>query len=218
MRLYSALPLRAAGQAAGDVLLVVWVYLAVRAGQAVHEAVLRLAEPGRRLEDAGRTLGSGLGSAADRASGLPLVGDQLSGPLRDASSATGSLVRAGQDQQDAVAQLALLLAIVIAVVPAVLAVVLWVPRRWRFVRRATAAQRFVDADADLDLFAIRAMAHQPLHVLARVSDDPAGAWRAGDAAVIRDLASLELRSAGLRPPPAVRDAARDHARPPSARP
>ena len=201
MRLYSALPVRAVGQVVGDAALVVWVYLAVRAGQAVHEAVLRLAEPGRRLEDAGRTLGSGLGTAAARARDLPLVGDQLSAPLRDASGATGSLVRAGQDQQDAVAQLALVLAVVIAVVPAVLAVVVWVPRRVRFVRRATAAQRFVDADADLDLFAVRAMAHQPLHVLARVSEDPAGAWRAGDRTVIRELATLELRSAGLRPPP-----------------
>ncbi|HEX3005587.1 MAG TPA: hypothetical protein VHO27_15330 [Angustibacter sp.] len=201
MRLYSALPLRAAGQAVGDVVLVVWISLAVRAGLAVHEAVQRLAEPGRRLEEAGRTLGSGLGTAAARASDLPLVGDQLSAPLRDASGATVSLVRAGQDQQDAVAELALVLAVVIAVVPALLAVAAWVPRRVRFVRRALAAQRFVDADADLDLFAVRAMAHQPLHVLARVSDDPAGAWRAGDQAVIRELASLDLRSAGLKPPP-----------------
>jgi hypothetical protein len=203
MRLYSALPLRAAGQVVGDILLVVWVYLAVRTGQAVHEAVLRLAEPGRRLEEAGRTLGSGLGTAATRAGDLPLVGDQLSAPLRDASGATGSLVRAGQDQQDAVAQLAVVLAVVIAVVPALLALAVWLPRRVRFVRRASAAQRFVDADADLDLFAVRAMAHQPLHVLARISDDPAGAWRAGDRRVIRDLATLELRSAGLRPPPAL---------------
>jgi hypothetical protein len=201
MRFYSALPGRAAAQAVGDVVLLVWVYLAVRAGQAVHEAVMRLAEPGRRLEDAGRTLGSGLGSAAERAGDLPLVGDQLSGPLRDASGATASLVRAGQDQQDAVAQLALLLAVVVAVVPAVLAVAVWVPRRWRFVRRATAAQRFVDSDADLDLFAIRAMAHQPLHGRARITDDPAGAWRRRDPAVVRALATLELRSAGLRPPP-----------------
>jgi hypothetical protein len=44
------------------------------------------------------------------------------------------------------------------------------------------------------------MTHQPLHVLARIDDDPAGAWRRGDAWVIDRLAGLELRSAGLRPP------------------
>jgi hypothetical protein len=61
----------------------------------------------------------------------------------------------------------------------------------------------VDADADLDLFALRAMANQPLHVLARISSDPAGDWRRRDPAVVRALAAVELRSAGLRPPAAA---------------
>ena len=78
--------------------------------------------------------------------------------------------------------------------------VLWVPIRIAFVRRAAAAQRFVDADEDLDLFALRALARQPLHVLARIDDDPAGAWRRGDQPVIHALAALELREEGLRPP------------------
>jgi len=38
--------------------------------------------------------------------------------------------------------------------------------------------------------------------LARIHDDPAGAWRARDPRVIHELAVLELRDAGLRPPPA----------------
>ncbi len=202
MRLYSALPVRAAGQLVGDVLLVLWIWVAVRAGQSVRQATLRLAEPGRRLEDAGRDLGSGLRSAADRIGGLPVVGGDVRGPLDDASRATESIVRAGQDQQHAVEQLATLLGWVVVVVPVVLALVVWMPPRVRFVRRARAAQRFVDADADLDLFALRAMANQPMHVLARITDDPAGAWRRGDTAVIRALATTELRAAGLRPPPA----------------
>jgi len=36
-------------------------------------------------------------------------------------------------------------------------------------------------------------------VLARVSDDPAGAWRRRDPDVVRRLAALELADAGLRP-------------------
>jgi hypothetical protein len=71
--------------------------------------------------------------------------------------------------------------------------------RGRFVRRATAAQRFIDAAADLDLFALRAMARQPMRRLAAVSPDPTGAWRRGDQATIRSLALLELRDSGLRP-------------------
>ena len=56
--------------------------------------------------------------------------------------------------------------------------------------------------ADLDLFALRALSHQPLHVLAKISDDPAGAWREGDRSVIARLADLELRDCGLAAPPA----------------
>jgi hypothetical protein len=45
------------------------------------------------------------------------------------------------------------------------------------------------------------MANQPMPRLAKVSDDPAGAWRRGDLDVIHALALLELRDSGLRPPP-----------------
>ncbi|HEY0776081.1 MAG TPA: hypothetical protein VGD51_18490, partial [Nocardioidaceae bacterium] len=61
-------------------------------------------------------------------------------------------------------------------------------------------RRFIDSSDDLDLFALRAMAHQPLHRLARISDDPAGAWRRGDPDVVRRLATLELRDSGLSVP------------------
>jgi hypothetical protein len=192
---------RAGRQLLADALLVVWVVLVLRAAAAVHEATLKLAEPGRRLEDAGRGLGSSLNHAATAIGGLPLVGGDVRQPLDDASRATGTLVRAGQEQQDAVQQFALVLAVVIAVLPILFALVLWGVPRVSFVRRARAAQRFIDADADLDLFALRAMANQPMHVLAQISDDPAGAWRRGDAQVIRSLAAVELRRSGLRPPP-----------------
>jgi hypothetical protein len=39
-----------------------------------------------------------------------------------------------------------------------------------------------------------------MHVLAKVSDDPAGAWRARDREVVTALAALELRECGLAVP------------------
>ncbi len=200
MVLYASSPVRRARQVATDLLVLVWVFAAVRAGQAVHQATLRLAEPGRQLEAAGRDIGTNLRAAAEQVGGLPLVGGDLRGALDRTAASAGTLVSAGQEQQSAVGRLAVLLGVLIAVVPILLALGLWLPARVRFIRRAGAAQRFLDADADLDLFALRAMAHQPLHVLARISDDPAGAWRRGDPAVVRELAVLELRSVGLRPP------------------
>ncbi len=201
MVFYAHSPARRARQVATDLLVLVWVYVAVRAGQAVHEATLRLAAPGRALEQAGRDVGSNLHSAAAQLGELPLVGSDVRGPLDRAAASTQTLVRAGQEQQTSVGQLAVLLGVLVAAIPIVLVLVVWLPARVRFARRAGAAQHFVDDGADLDLFALRAMANQPMHVLARVSDDPAGAWRRGDPAVVRALAVLELRSVGLRPPP-----------------
>jgi hypothetical protein len=70
---------------------------------------------------------------------------------------------------------------------------------------ARAAQAFLDEGADLDLFALRAMATQPMHVLAAISPDPVGAWRAGDRSVIDRLAEVELRRSGLTLPAALRN-------------
>ncbi|HEX5970268.1 MAG TPA: hypothetical protein VFY88_17460, partial [Intrasporangium sp.] len=86
-------------------------------------------------------------------------------------------------------------------VPIIIVAGVWLWFRVRFVRSATTAQRFIDSNDDLDLFALRALANQPLTALARISDDPAGAWRRGEPGVIRALATLGLHDEGLRPPP-----------------
>jgi hypothetical protein len=85
----------------------------------------------------------------------------------------------------------------VAAIPILIALAVYLPPRWRFVREATAGRRFVDSSDDLDLFALRALTRQPLHRLARICDDPAGAWRRGEQEVVRELAALELRDSGL---------------------
>ena len=98
--------------------------------------------------------------------------------------------------------LAFPLACAVALPPIFLVGCVWLWRRWHFVANVQAAQVFINDAADLDLFALRAMATQPMRELARIHPDPAGAWRAKDTAVIRSLATLALRDEGLRPPPA----------------
>lgn len=200
MVLYADLPARRARQVAADVLVLVLAVVCVRLGMSVHAAVARLAEPGRQVEQLGRDLGANLRTVAQQLGDVPLIGSGVRSPIDRVAGSTATLVSIGQQQQQAAASLATLLGVVVAAVPIVLLLLAWLPARVRFARRAGAAQRLVDADADLDLFALRAMANQPLPVLARVSADPAGAWRRGDADVVRQLAVLELRSAGLRPP------------------
>jgi hypothetical protein len=88
-------------------------------------------------------------------------------------------------------------------------VAFWLPRRIRFYRQARASQVFLDELADLDLFALRAMAAQPLYVLAEISHDPVKAWRSGDREVINKLAELELRRDGLSFPDTLRAVSRE---------
>jgi hypothetical protein len=200
LKLYADAPLRRGRQVLADVLVLLWIVLWWRVGVAVHGVTLALAAPGRTLEGAGRSLGDNLRQAGERAGGVPLLGDRLGGPFTDAAGAADAIRRAGVQQQETVSTLALVLALVVALVPVLLVLVPWLVVRYRFARQAGAAQRFIDSDADLRLFALRAMALQPMHVLARVSDDPVGAWERRDGEVVRSLALLELQDAGLRPP------------------
>lgn len=201
MKLYADLPARRSLQVVSDVLMLVWVLLWARIGVAVHDSTMQLAEPGHRLEGAGRGFRERLSGAGDSVDDLPLLEDRVAKPFRDASGAGSSIEDAGSDLVAAVERLATTLGWVTALAPVLVVGVFWVAARARFIRRATAAQGLVDHVEDLDLFALRAMAGQPLPRLAGISDDPAGAWRRGDAEVIHALAVLELADSGLRPPP-----------------
>lgn len=200
MKLYADAPTRRTVQAAGDLLLVIWVYAWVRTALAVRDATLSLAAPGEQISAAGTGLADQLRTAGDRMGGLPLVGDEVRAPFDGAGGAADRLAAAGDAQVAAVDSLAFWLALTVGAVPVLLAAGIHLTLRWRFVREARAGERFVDGSDDLDLFALRAMARQPLHRLARITDDPAGAWRRRDADVVRRLAALELRHSGLSVP------------------
>lgn len=198
--LYADLPARRIRQVAGDAWLMLWTALWVWVGFRVHELVMNLATPGLAIAEGANELAGSIASAGESVGSVPLIGDQLSAPFSGMSDAALAIADAGQSTADAVSVLARFLGIAFAVLGIASFAMLWVPIRIAFIRRATAARRFLDTNEDLDLFALRAMARQPLHVLARISDDPAGAWRRGDAGVIRALAAVELRAEGLRPP------------------
>ena len=200
MKTYSDLPVRRALQATGDLLLVLWIWLWVSIADSVHDATLGLAKPGRQIDESATGLAGRLRDAGESISGVPVVGDDVQKPFEGAGGAADNLAAAGRAQVEAVQTLAFWLGIAVALIPILIALAVYLPPRIRFVRRATAGRRFLDSAADLDLFALRAMTNQPLHVLARVSDDPAGGWRERDPDVVRRLAALELKDCGLLPP------------------
>ncbi|GAA4409543.1 hypothetical protein GCM10023168_28380 [Fodinibacter luteus] len=201
MKLYSDIPARRLAQVVADVGVVLWVVLWVRVAQRVYDTTMLLAEPGRDLSGAGASFRGTMTSAGDGFDDLPLLQDRVATPFRAAAGVGSEIEQAGADLVSAVEQVSLLLALTTALIPILIVGLFWLVLRVRFARRAGAAQRFIDAAPDLDLFALRAMANQPMPRLARVSDDPAGAWRRGESDVIHALALLELRESGLRPPP-----------------
>lgn len=200
MKLYADTPARRARQLVTDLLFVLWLVSWVWIGSAVHDGTMAVAGPGRQTAESASSLASGLADAGSRLDDVPLIGDGIATPFDQAAVASERIAEAGRAQVRAVERLALSLGLSIALIPILVVAAFYLPRRWRFAREAGAGARFIDAGEDLDLFALRALTHQPMHVLGRISDDPAGSWRRQDPDVVRALAELELRDVGLRVP------------------
>ncbi|ROP29578.1 hypothetical protein [Couchioplanes caeruleus] len=182
-----------------DILVVLWVYGWIRAGLWAHAMVEKLADPGRKLQEAGTAIAGNLGDIGGKVGRVPLVGDELTSPFSSAADAAGGLAEAGRQQQEIVGDLALTMALLIVSVPLALVLFGWLPLRLRWMRRAGVAARVRDEPAGRDLLALRALAGRPLDELTKLGPDIAGAWRSGDAAAVDALAALELRELGLRP-------------------
>lgn len=199
-KLYADTPSRRARQIAADVWFLgwclLWIWLAVK----LNNLIEPLGTPGAKLEDAGDSLAGNMTSAGDWVDRLPLVGDGMRAPFDKMSEAGQAIADAGASQREIVSELALFLPLTLAFLAITMMFVLWFPLRLRFVVRATAAKRFLQADGDIDLFALRALSRQPLNLLAAIDSDPAGAWRRRDPVAVQALARLELRSEGLRIP------------------
>jgi hypothetical protein len=198
LRPYSAQPRRMALQLASDVFVLVWIYAWYRIGRVVHDTLVQVAGVGYTIENnAGRVSGS-LAQAGQSAGRVPLVGEELGRPLSDAGAQVGGIAGAGRNAGDTLTDLATPLGWVVALSPILLVLAIWLPRRWRFARRAGEAQQLSASPPGEELLALRALANRPLHQLRRVAPDPVRAWRDGDADAIRALAQLELVADGVR--------------------
>ncbi|HWS39525.1 MAG TPA: hypothetical protein VN408_43120 [Actinoplanes sp.] len=181
-----------------DMFVVIWIYSWIRVAVWIHDTVQQLAVPGRKLESAGSGIAANLAEAGGKVGRVPVVGDDLTKPFTGAADAARSIAEAGRDQQEFVAQLALILPAIALSVPLALVLFLWLPLRLRWIRRAGVAAAVRNAPAGRDLLALRALASQPLTELAKLGPDIAQSWRSGDPAAVTALADLELRRLGLR--------------------
>ena len=195
MKLYAETAGLRARQLLGDLAVLAWTAAWVWAGLTLYRLVEKLAVPGARLEQAGGGFAGDVAEIQQKVGRLPVVGGDLQGPFGRLAGVGRTLADAGATQQQVVHQLALWLGVLVAAVPIAALLVAWLPRRVAWAREAGAASRLRLAGADLELFAIRAVANRPLRELRRVTPDPAGALRAGE---YEALADLELRALGLR--------------------
>ncbi|WP_432488640.1 hypothetical protein [Kineococcus sp. SYSU DK018] len=207
VRWYADLPAVRARQVTADAVWLVLVTASVLLGRAVNGAVSALAAPARGFTGGARDLERQLDGAGENAADLPLVGDELAGPLQRAADGAASLAAAGQQQVDAVTQLATVLGLASAAVPVVLVTLLRLVPRRRWQRRADETRRLLRTPGGEELLALRALHTRSPAELLGVHPEPVLAWRRGDPAAVRALADLQLRAVGLRRRPAPGDAA-----------
>jgi hypothetical protein len=198
VQLYSSRPWQAAWQAVGDLLAVGTIVAAVWISQQVGAAIASLAGLGDQVEAAGVGFSTTFGDAAEALAAVPLVGEGVAQPVRDASGSATELAAAGTALGDGIEALAGAVATALWLLPVLLVVLLWVVPRLRFAMRARASRSLASTREGRDLLAMRALVGQPTAAVLRAAPDPVGAVRAGDERALAALAALELRSAGVR--------------------
>ncbi len=194
---YSTRPGRLVAQLFSDFAVVVWTALWLLVGLAVYDAISTLADAGRQVESGAHGIAGNLASAGHGAQHIPVVGDAVSKPLTSASRAALDIAGAGHDLDSTASWLAVLLATAVVALPILIAVIPWLFLRVRFFRRKWTVTALAATPAGEQLLALRALTNRPPRKLAAISADPVGGWRRADPVIIRALAALELRSAGI---------------------
>jgi hypothetical protein len=197
MQIYSASPPARARQVTADVLAIAGIVLFAVLGIATSTLISALADLGRGIEDAGQGFQSTMTDAASSIGDIPLVGRGAGTPFRNASEAGAALAAAGRDQQQLVHTLAVVAGLAVALLPIALIARYWFARRIGFARRVAAVRALAGSAGGVELLALRALSAGSERDLLRISPDPVAEWRRGDPAVVRRLADLVLRDAGV---------------------
>jgi hypothetical protein len=153
--------------------LIVLAWLALK----VHDTVDKLAVLGSGVRESGEAVQTGFEKAGEAASGIPVVGGDVEGALRDAGSSTGGEVaQAGSDGEERVHDLANLLGLLFFAIPASILLVTTLPARIRQFRELNATERLLDTSSEerRRLVAMRAAFSLPAAELARHTKDPLG--------------------------------------------
>jgi hypothetical protein len=198
MKLYSDFVGRRTAQIFADLIGIGLIALAIWGAVLIHAAIVVLDEVGKNLKGAGDGFQKTMTDAANTLGDVPLIGGGIRTPFDAASGAGGLLAQAGQAQQNLVDTAALVVAIASAVLPTLFILFLWLRPRLRFARRATRAYRVSQLADGVQLLALRALVDGDARELHAIAERPVEAWQHGDVDIMRALAALELRGAGMR--------------------
>jgi len=198
MKLYSDFAGRRTAQIFADLVGLALIALVIWGAVLIHAAIAVLDEVGKSMKGAGDGFQKTMSDAGDTLGGIPLIGGGIRAPFDAASGAGGLLSQAGQAQQSLVDTAALVIAIASAVVPILVILFFWLRPRLRFARRATRAYRISQLADGVQLLALRALVDGDAGERHQVAERPVEAWRHGEVGVVRALAALELREAGVR--------------------
>lgn len=190
-------------QIAGDAAAAVVVALGIVLGVALHNAIASLEGFGSSVQRSGTDLSRTMGEIGRQLGGVPIIGGGITAPFRAAGGAAGTLADAGASWGRGIERLATLVGWTTALLVLLVVLLGWVrPRVVAATRRGVLA-RLVRREPDLELLALRALANRPAGVVARVHPHVVDAWRRGDPEVVRRLAELELKAAGVRIPAVI---------------
>ena len=200
MSLYADFGPRRARQIVADLVAVIVAVVSILLGVAVYQAISVLGGVWAQLEDAGTGFQDTMGEIGETLGGVPLIGGGIRGPFDTAAGAGGSLADAGRTGQAAIETLATIAGVGVAVLPIAILLLAWLWPRLRFVRRAAETRALLRLEDGEALLALRALDDASAKELAAISPRVVRAWQTGERDVVRRLAALEAREAGVKLP------------------
>jgi hypothetical protein len=201
LKLYPDVPAKRRSTILRDLALLALVVLFAWMGVKVHDAVDGMAVLGSGVKHAGLSVESGFGSAAGAVKGVPFVGGSLAGALEKAGQGSGgNVAQLGQQGEDKVHQLALILGLLVFLLPTILVLVIMLPSRIRQIRQLGAANAALVDTHDPErrrLLAMRAAFGLSYLTLLGYTRDPIGDLAAGR---YDPLVAAALDDVGIRRP------------------
>lgn len=198
MQVYARPSWRLTRQILADLFVVAWGITWWWVGRFTDGVIRAVAEPSRQAGRLADDLRTQTADVANQAAGIPWVGGGLRQPFDGMSGTLHDLSASAATQVAAIEQTATVAGALAFVIPVALMIVIWLPRRIAFARRAAEVTALAGTVGGTDLLALRALATQPVGALRSIGPDPVGAWRTGEPAALAALADLELARAGVR--------------------